>query len=285
MTREKRLTELVRQDGLSPEAVKLFGKIIYDNYRRMNRTAPWRKTKNPYRIFVSEVMLQQTQVERVLDKYREFIRTFPGFPSLAAAPLSAVLRIWQGLGYNRRALCLKKSAVLVMNYYSGKLPADPEELITFPGIGDYSAKAICTFVHNRPSLFIETNIRRVFIHFFFRDREGVRDAEIYPILEKTLDRKNPREWYYALMDYGVKLKREVRNPNRRSAHYQKQTRFEGSSRQVRGMILKNLLKTQGLTKAELTKKFPKAPENFPEILEGMVREGFVKKFKGRFVVP
>jgi len=282
---ESRFTCELKSCGLSAAAVRLFRKIINDHYRENYREMPWRRTRDPYRILVSEIMLQQTQVDRVLQKYVEFIKTFPHFQALAQAPLSKVLRVWQGMGYNRRALSLKRLAGIVVQEYGGKLPADPHELVRLPGIGPYSASAIYAFVHNRPCLFIETNIRRVYIHFFFADREHVRDAEILPILEKTLDRKNPRDWYYALMDYGVRLKREGKNPNRRSAHYQKQVAFEGSTRQVRGLILKALLKSRGMTKPALIKKLPPFAGDIDQVLKGLLKDGLLQQKQGRFVIP
>jgi A/G-specific adenine glycosylase len=246
---------------------------------------PWRRTRDPYCILVSEIMLQQTQVDRVLQKYAEFIKTFPDLQALAQAPLSKVLKVWQGMGYNRRALSLKKLAESVVQEYAGMLPTDPGELLRLPGIGPYTASAVYAFVHNRPCLFIETNIRRVYIHLFFDDREHVRDAEIMPILEKTLDRKNPRDWYYALMDYGVKLRREVRNPNRRSAHYQKQPAFHGSNRQARGLILKTLLKNRSMTKRALKKTLPSHPGALDQVLEGLLKDGLLQQKKGKFTIP
>jgi A/G-specific adenine glycosylase len=246
---------------------------------------PWRRTKNSYHILLSEVMLQQTQVERVLVKYPEFLKSFPDLPALAKAPLAEVLRLWQGMGYNRRAISLKKLSELILHEYQGKLPMDPEELVKLPGIGRYSASAIYTFATNKPTCFIETNIRRVYIHFFFDDREGIRDDEIMPLVEKTMDSNNPREWYYALMDYGVKLKKEVANPNRRSAHYQKQSAFHGSDRQIRGMILKALLNSPGMTKKELMKTLSRIPENFDQILENLIKEQFIVKTAGRLAIP
>lgn len=246
---------------------------------------PWRRTKNSYHILLSEVMLQQTQVERVLVKYPEFLKSFPDLPALAKAPLAEVLRLWQGMGYNRRAISLKKLAELILHEYQGKLPMDPEDLVKLPGIGRYSASAIYTFATNKPTCFIETNIRRVYIHFFFDDREGIRDDEIMPLVEKTMDSKNPREWYYALMDYGVKLKKEVANPNRRSAHYTKQSKFEGSDRQFRGMILKAVLNSPGMTRKELMMTLSRIPENFDQILENLLREQFIAKTAGRLAIP
>ncbi len=285
MSDEKRCIESIRTRGLTAQTIRSFQKLIFTHYREHQRPMPWRRSKNAYRVILSEVMLQQTQVERVLVKYPEFLKAFPDLFSLAKAPLAEVLRIWQGMGYNRRALSLKKLAELVMHDYQGKLPMDPEELVKLPGIGEYSASAIYTFTTNKTSLFIETNIRRVFIHFFFDDREGIRDNEIMPLVEKTLDQHNPREWYYALMDYGVKLKKEVANPNCRSAHYAKQSKFEGSDRQVRGMILKALLKKSGITTAALKRKLTTVPNNFDQILSGLIAEGFIIKAGGKLVIP
>lgn len=246
---------------------------------------PWRRSGDPYRVLVSEIMLQQTQVERVLQKYGEFINAFPDLESLSRAPLSKVLKAWQGMGYNRRALSLKKLAGIVAKEYGGKLPDDPAELVKLPGIGPYSASAVYTFVHNRPSLLIETNIRRVFIHFFFNDRMDVRDAEIMPLIEKTMDKKAPREWYYALMDYGVKLKKKVKNPNRRSAHYQKQSVFHGSTRQARGAVLRALLKTPGMTKTALRTEMRTTPEKSDQILDMLLKEHLITRTGRLYFIP
>lgn len=285
MSDEKRCIESIRTGGLTAQTAGLFRKLIYQYHNEHERPMPWRRTKNSYRILISEVMLQQTQVERVLVKYPEFLRSFPDLSALAKAPLNEVLRIWQGMGYNRRAIALMKLSEIVMQEYKGKLPIDPDELVKLPGIGRYSASAIYTFATNQPTCFIETNIRRVYIHFFFDVRDGIRDDEIMLLIEKTMDRDNPREWYYALMDYGVKLKKEVANPNRRSAHYAKQSRFEGSNRQVRGMILNALLHSPGITKTSLRKRLTVVPDKLDQILEGLIAEGFLKKAGGKFVIP
>jgi A/G-specific adenine glycosylase len=271
-----------RKEGLSRRSVSHFRKMIYGHYLREGRSLPWRKTRNPYRILVSEVMLQQTQVGRVLDKYRLFIKTFPDFASLANAPLADVLRTWQGLGYNRRAVALKKAAEAVMSEFQGKLPLSAEALVRLPGIGKYSAAAIYTFTTNSPSLFIETNIRRVYIHFFFRDRRGVSDEEILPVLAGTLDKKNPRDWYYALMDHGVKLIAEVENPNRRSSRYRRQSPFEGSARQMRGAILRILTDSPGMTRAQLERSTSGYAGDIDRLLLELVREGFLEKKGKRF---
>jgi len=272
-----RFREMLRRKGLVPQTTRIFQGLIYEHYQKNPRALPWRKTRNPYRILVSELMLQQTQVERVLGKYNLFIRIFPGFSRLAKAPLIDLLKVWQGLGYNRRAIALQRIARTVMEEHAGRLPDSREDLLKLPGIGRYTASAMLTFIHNKPDVFIETNIRRVFIHFFFEGRENIADAEILPLIEKTLDAANPREWYYALMDYGVMLKKTGENPNRKSAHYQRQTPFHGSNRQLRGLILKTLIKDPGISKKRLAEKLNLAPEKIEENLSLLLKEGFLKK--------
>jgi A/G-specific adenine glycosylase len=188
--------------------ISLFQQMVLDYYRDHGRPMAWRDTTDPYRIFVSEIMLQQTQVERVTVKYPEFLTAFPDFRTLAQAPLADILAAWQGMGYNRRALSLQKCAQRVMDEYSGTLPADVDTLATFPGIGRATASSICAFAFNMPVVFIETNIRRVFIHYFFPDADAISDIEILPLAEKSVYRENPRVWYWALMDLGTALKKK-----------------------------------------------------------------------------
>jgi A/G-specific adenine glycosylase len=269
--------EELDKNDLTPQAVNLFQKIIYNYYNEHGRAFPWRETDNPYHILISEIMLQQTQTERVVKKYEQFIKEFPDFDSLAKAALRKVLEIWQGMGYNRRAKALKETAHRVVTEFDGKLPSSPEVLIKFQGIGKYTASAIATFAFNKPTVFIETNIRSVFIHFFFGDREDVKDAEIFPLVEKTLDASNPRIWYYALMDYGVLLKKRYQNPTRRSAHYRTQTSFEGSDREVRGMILKVLVTESTLSEFEIIQKLDIDPDKVKRNLKQLHKEGFLKE--------
>lgn len=259
-----------------------FQKTIYAYYKTSGRKLPWRKTKDPYKILVSEIMLQQTQVHRVLPKYAEFIKRFPTFRSLAKAPLPAVLRAWQGLGYNRRALALKKITEVVEKEYNGKLPKSPGLLQKLPGIGPATAASISAFTWNAPSVFIETNIRTVFIHFFFKNKKVVRDENIEELVEKTLDQKNPREWYWALMDYGAMLKANGAKYNSRSAHYAKQSKFSGSNRQVRGAILRALLKEKRASPAALKKEMAIPNKRLSPLLNTLTREGFIKKQKGSY---
>lgn len=219
-------------------------------------------------------MLQQTQVPRVLQKYPLFIQRFPDFQALASASKTHILREWQGMGYNRRALYLKQIAEQVVKDHHGVLPRGIEKLDLLPGIGPATAASITVFTDNTPAVFIETNIRRVFIHHFFRDRQDIDDNEIIPLVERTLDLKNPREWYYALMDYGTYLAKTTDNPNRRSKHYAVQAGFEGSNRQLRGQILRLLLK-KTLREEVLYKQIDAEKERIETALKELVREGFI----------
>ncbi|HWA64417.1 MAG TPA: A/G-specific adenine glycosylase [Candidatus Paceibacterota bacterium] len=229
---------------------------------------------DPYRIFVSEIMLQQTQASRVIEKYRRFIKLFPSFQVLAAAPTADVLRAWQGLGYNRRALFLQRAARIVVDRWKGDLPADPALLVALPGVGPNTAGSIAAFAFNKPVVFIETNIRRVFIHFFFKDAASVPDAAIREYISQTLDSRRPRDWYYALMDYGAMLAKTISNPNRRSRHYAKQSRFEGSFRQVRGEILRFLNQTASST-ARIAVGTSREPAVVAKALAILEKEGFI----------
>lgn len=254
--------------SLTKTQIKSFQARIWKFYKEKGRKMPWRGEKDPYRVLVSEIMLQQTQVSRVLPKYTEFLTAFPTVHSLARSPLSRVLRVWSGLGYNRRAKFLWLLSQEVVKKHSGKIPKDPKILLTLPGIGKGTVGSFLAFAHNKQVVFIETNIRRVFIHHFFPKRNLVSDVEILKIVEQALPKNfypvrnraaktvvssfGAREWYYALMDYGSTLKVKE-NPNRRSRHYAKQSKFKGSKREVRGFIIKKLV-LDGWLKMEMFEK-------------------------------
>jgi A/G-specific adenine glycosylase len=270
-------------EGAGRAACLALRRVICHYYRHQGRQMAWRETNDPYRIFVSEVMLQQTGVERVRQKYAEFIEKFPDFPALSAAEQRDVLAAWQGLGYNRRALAIHRSAQIVMETFGGALPRTVENLESLPGIGQATASSIAAFTFNDPTVFIETNVRRVFIHFFFRGREGVADAEILPLVAETLDPEHPREFYWGVMDYGTMLKKRYPNPNRRSASYARQSRFEGSDRQVRGRVLKVLLSEGPMNTADLLAGLEVDDREKGEIiLQKMVAEGFVAEESGKY---
>ena len=217
-----------------------FKKIIWDYYHNHGRHFEWRNENDPYKIFISEVMLQQTQTLRVAKKYPEFIARFNSFDSLAQASLKEVLFYWQGLGYNRRGKYLHEAAKAIMHNYKGIIPPCPTKLSELPGIGKATAGSISAFAFNMPTVFIETNIRTVFIYFFFKNQEKISDKDILCLIKGSLDLEQPRHWYYALMDYGVMLKKKIVNPNRKSLHYKIQSKFKGSNREIRGRILKIL---------------------------------------------
>jgi A/G-specific adenine glycosylase len=269
---------------LTPREVRKFRKAIYSYYSEHGRELPWRRTQDPYRILVSEIMLQQTQVERVVEKYPVFVRRFSNFRALADAPLHDVLAAWQGLGYNRRAASLKKIGEIVAEHHEGRLRADADFLTGLPGIGYNTACAILAFAFNKPVVFIETNIRTVFIHFFFSDRDDIRDSEILALVEQTLDGENPCAWYSALMDYGTMLKRTHGSTNPKSAHYQKQSPFKGSDRQVRGMVLKVIIDHHHLTDAEIVERLELPFERARKALDALQKEGFVRELEGRYSI-
>jgi A/G-specific adenine glycosylase len=266
---------------LTTAQVRSFRKKIYNHYRAEGRDLPWRRNINPYRVLVSEIMLQQTQVERVIEKYPEFLKAFPDFHTLADAALPKLLTIWSGMGYNRRALALRTLAQKVIDDHRGRLPSDPALLITLPGIGKYTAGAVSAFAFNKPMVFMDTNIRRVYIHEFLHDQENIHDDELIPYVEHTMDKVNPRKWYNALMDYGTMLKQKCANPNRKSAHYVRQSPFENSNRQVRGKILKLLVAHSSLTTVKIIKASGAEPERIRKNLAQLAEEGFIAK-KGRY---
>lgn len=262
---------------LSPNQIQSFRALIWDFYRQYGRTFPWRHTDDPYRIVVSEVMLQQTQTFRVEPKYEQFIAQFKTFEELANGSLQEVLIAWQGLGYNRRAKLLQQLALQVTKEFGGILPANVKQLSELPGIGPATASSICAFAFNMPTLFIETNIRTVFIAHFFASKQEVHDRDILPLVEATVERSNPREWYYALMDYGVFLKKQYNNKiAMQSAHYVRQSPFEGSDRQIRSRILKTVLAATAIPIDKLlTTEIDKERAN--RIIDQLIKEGLLEK--------
>lgn len=258
---------------------------IWDYYAKHGRIFDWRHEEDPYKIIVSEIMLQQTQTYRVAVKYLPFIKAFPIIQNLAQAPLKDVLSLWQGLGYNRRGMYLHQIAQKVVQEYAGIVPDDPAILVTFPGLGKATAASICAFAFNKPTCFIETNIRAVYIHFFFQGKTEVADTDIMPLIQATLDHKNPREWYYALMDYGVMLKKSIPNPSRKSAHHTTQSKFEGSDRQIRGMILKLLVKSEhGYTFEQLCNLIERPAERIKKAAEQLCKEKIIMLHGSLFTI-
>jgi len=222
---------------------------------------------------ISEVMLQQTQVPRVKEKYKEFLKAFPNVRALAKAPLSKVLQVWSGLGYNRRAKFLHDAAKEIVRKHRGRVPLLYSELVELPGIGDYTASAIRVFAFNEPDVLIETNVRAAFIHHFYtQNRHKVSDRELLRYIAVAAEDQDPRKWHSALMDYGVHLKKLHKNPARKSAHYVRQSKFEGSLRQVRGAILRAHAKQTSMN--AVRNEFP---DRFDEAFRSLVRDGLITK--------
>ena len=231
------------EGGLGREA---FVEAVRAEGARHHRDLPWRYLDDPYAVLVSEIMLQQTQVARVGRYWDRFLAAFPTLDALAAAQPAEVLELWQGLGYNRRALALKRAADQCAAEHAGRLPETAEGLQALPGIGPATAAGVMAFAHNRPDVYVETNVRTVFIHCLFPGRDRVADREIVPLVADTCPEDDPRSWYYALLDYGAHLKQEVANPSRRSAHHTRQSAFEGSRRQKRAEVLRVVLAEPGI---------------------------------------
>ena len=278
---EDDLKELSRLDPAHSGDRERFVETVLTFYSRAGRRMPWRDNPDPYWVFVSEIMLQQTQVSRVMQKFPVFVHRFPGFRELAEAPLAEVLGEWSGLGYNRRARWMKEAAGLVLSRHAGVLPELPETLVGLPGIGPNTAGSIAAFAYNRPAVFIETNIRRVLLHVFFPDTPAVHDRELLPILSTCLPEGQARVWYWALMDYGVALARSVGNANRRSRHYSRQSAFEGSTRQLRGRILRLLGEQGALSVAELADNAGFPEERTRSVLEALKKDGMVQASRQR----
>lgn len=268
----------------SPEA---FARTVREQGRAHYRDLPWRNIDDAYAVLVSEVMLQQTQVPRVLGRWERFLSRFPTVDALAAAATADVLEEWQGLGYNRRALALKRACDICSAELGGMLPETAEGLQALPGIGPVTAAGVTAFARNRPATYLETNVRTVFLHELFAGQDGVTDRQIAPLVELTCPDENPRAWYYALLDYGAYLKATVPNPSRRSAHHARQSAFEGSRRQKRAELVRCVLAESGITagallaslnEAERAAGRPEVDEAlFASIMDDLVAEGFFRQ--------
>ena len=244
---------------------------VWEYYAHHQRDLPWRREPfDPYRILVSELMLQQTQVLRVIPKYEAFLHAFPTLGKLAGASLAEVLTLWQGLGYNRRAKYLHEAAKQLV-HHEGAWTYD--SLVACKGIGPNTAAAVMVYTYNQPVVFIETNVRTVLIHHLFQDRETVHDSELKEQLDLVLDREHPREFYWAIMDYGTHLKRAEGNAARRSQHYKKQSQFLGSRREIRGRVIRLL--TNGPASKELLKQEVSEDTRLDEVLLDLCSEGLL----------
>lgn len=252
-----------------------FKRLLSQKGEELYRSMPWRDDVRPYYVLVSELMLQQTQVVRVIQKFHDFIAVFPNESTLANAGLADVLRLWQGLGYNRRAKYLHDAAKIIVSQHGGTFPIEQSDILRLPGVGKNTLGAIEAYAFNRPSIFIETNIRTVYIHHFFHDKFDIPDKDIIDLVQATIDRKNPRLFYQNLMDYGSWLKASgIRNISS-SKHYKKQSALNGSVRQVRGQIIRELTgASAGKAEADLMRAV-RADSRFESALEGLIADGLV----------
>lgn len=246
------------------------------------RNLPWRyrvfNDSTAYYILVSEFMLQQTQVQRVVPKFENFLLKFPTCKSLAEANLAEVLQAWNGLGYNRRAAYLHQAA---QKLQAAAQPWTLQQLLDCKGIGYNTAAAVCVYAYNQPHIFIETNIRTVVIHYFFEDKDQVHDKDILTVVTKLLDESNPRTWYWALMDMGARLK------SQRTAHlpkmvaYKKQSLFKGSTRQLRGIVIKCLTESPH-TIEQLQQKTK--DQRLDDVLLALTAEGLISQHGTKFIL-
>lgn len=255
--------------------IAAFQELVWQKGRELYRDMPWRQTDDPYLIMVSELMLQQTQVDRVVGKYNEFTSRWPTVFALATASLADVLSAWNGLGYNRRAKFLHDSAVKIVTDYKGHVPNTIEGLQTLPGIGPNTAAAIMAYAFNQPVGFIETNIRTVYFSHYFGDSHIVTDMELRQVVNDTVDNEHPREWFWALMDYGSFLKKQGSGQLDKSAHYKKQSALKGSVREVRGQIIRSLAKSD-MSEHDLREDVL-ADDRFASALDALIKEGMVSQ--------
>lgn len=259
---------------------KNFQELLWQKARELYRPMPWREDTRPYYVLVSELMLQQTQVDRVIPKFEAFTERFPDVESLAKAPLSDVLVLWNGLGYNRRAKYLHDAAKKIMTDFNGKFPETKEALLSLPGVGPGTAGALMAYAFNQPIVFIETNVRSVYFYHFFEDGNKVSDGELSKYVAETLDQEHPREFYWAIMDYGTWLKKNKLGGISQSAHYKKQSALKGSLREMRGNIVRHL--SNGDTPVERLNEHFGQDDRFTKALDGLVRDGLVSRTNERF---
>jgi len=263
---------------LNTQIIQDFQQTVLSQGKELYREMPWRTNTNPYYILLSEIMLQQTQVPRVLVKFDEFISAFPTINDLAEAPFEQVLELWTGLGYNRRARFLHSSAQIIVEKYNGVLPKNIDDLIALPGIGPNTAASILAYSYNLPTVFVETNIRTVLIFTFFPETAGKIDEKLMvKLAQQTLYAENPRQWYWALMDYGVFIKKTEGNFNKLSKSYNKQSKFEGSKRQKRASILRLILQEKQISLPNIVLQTEYENDLCAELVTALVKDNLVEE--------
>jgi len=261
---------------LHRDRIAVFRRKIFDFYDANRRSFPWRRTCDRYAVMVSEIMLQQTQADRVAEKYELWMERFPDTATLASSSLRDVLALWSGLGYNSRGQRLQSCARAVAERFGGVVPADPAELKTLPGIGDYTCRSIPVFADNLDVAAVDTNIRRIIIHEFALPEDTTR-RQMQAAAEQLLPRGRSRDWHNALMDYGS-LCLTSRTTGIRPLT--RQSKFQGSKRWYRGKIMKELVASDQVFLEELDARYGDCSWNIREIVGDLVREGLVEEGEG-----
>ncbi len=255
--------------------VNLFHEKIFLWWKGNKRKLPWRENITPYKVLVSEFMLQQTQVSRVIPKFQSFVQNLQGLKELAACDTPSLLKYWSGLGYNRRALYLRSAAKAVLN--DPTITLHPEELLKIKGIGDYTAHSIPIFTHNIDTVTIDTNIRKVLIHEGFANLEA-KPRDLKKVALTLLPKGRSRDWHNALMDYAGQNLRNFKLLQK------KQPKFLGSKREVRGNIIKHLLRVKSLNLDELKKRVGTNFMVVDQVIQDLVSEGFITKVGNQYQI-
>jgi A/G-specific adenine glycosylase len=247
---------------LKKQDIDLFRAKIFEFYRLNGRSFPWRNTTDRYAVMISEIMLQQTQAERVVPRFEAWIQAFPDISSLASAPLRELLSLWSGLGYNSRALRLQRCAALIMDSYGGIVPGEPAILKTLPGIGEYTCRSIPVFADNLDAAAVDTNIRRIMIHELG--------------LPEDISPHRLQHEAEALMDYGSLVLTSKKSGIRPLT---KQSKFQGSKRWYRGKLIKELINNDGMFLQEISEKYASCPWDLEDIISDLITEGLVERQK------
>ncbi len=256
----------------SPNLIRRFRRKILSYYKTHGRDLPFRRTTDSYKIAVAEIMLQQTQVDRVVPKYLAWTKKWPDWKTLAKATNRELLTMWSGLGYNRRALYLGRMAKEIVERYDGAMPQDQAALSALPGIGPYTSRAILIFAFNKPLVTIDTNIRRVLIAELDLPH-SISARELESIALHVLPQRRSRDWHNALMDYGA-----THMTARKSGvkPLSRQSKFEGSLRQIRGEIIRQLTTKKRVSLASVAKKLGRTMEDVQKAAKGLEKEGVVR---------
>ncbi len=261
------------QCHVDPSTVAALQRRVFDWYAANGRDLPWRRTTDPYAILVSEIMLQQTQVPRVIPKYAGFLAAYPRLEDLAKAPLDEVLRLWKGLGYNNRGRRLRDCAAVVAAGGRGELPRSFDGLRALPGVGPYTARAVLVFAHNDDVAAVDANVRRVLTHELGLPA-GLGDGELQRVAEGVLPHGRSRDWHNALMDYGA-LVLTARATG--LAPRTRQGAFEGSRRWYRSRLLQALLDDGPQRLDQLALALEVTPDVVAALTDLLSRDGLVRR--------